>query len=52
MVEIPKAGNNMNADAVCELAKITLSGSLPFPEIVKRLIAEGVEYYQIGRAHV
>ncbi len=47
MVEIPKEGNNMNADAVCELAKITLSGSLPFPEIVKRLIAEGVEYYHV-----
>lgn len=37
----------MNADAVYELARITLSGALPFPEIVKRLIAEGVEYYHV-----
>lgn len=47
MAEIPKTGNKMNADAVCELARITLSGYLPFPEIVKRLIAEGVEYYHV-----
>jgi uncharacterized protein YbcV (DUF1398 family) len=40
----------MNANSISELAKVTLSGALPFPEIVKRLIAEGVEYYQVDYA--
>ncbi len=37
----------MNADAIKALAKATLDGSVPFPEIVGRLIAEGVEYYHV-----
>jgi uncharacterized protein YbcV (DUF1398 family) len=37
----------MNADTVHEMARATLSGRLPFPDIVARLIAEGVEYYRI-----
>ena len=37
----------MNANHIRELASATLAGSLPFPEIVGRLIAEGVEYYCI-----
>ena len=37
----------MNANHVLELALATLSGALPFPEIVGKLIAEGVEYYHI-----
>ena len=37
----------MNADTVDALAKATLSGSLPFPQIVGDLIAQGVEYYHV-----
>lgn len=37
----------MNADHVRELGRATLSGSIPFPDIVGRLITEGVEYYQV-----
>ena len=32
----------MNANQVRELGKATLSGSLPFPEIVSKLIAQGL----------
>lgn len=37
----------MNADKIRKLAEITLSGSMPFPEIVGNLIKEGVEYYHV-----
>lgn len=37
----------MNADIIASLAKTTLDGSLPFPQIVAKLIAEGVEYYYV-----
>jgi uncharacterized protein YbcV (DUF1398 family) len=37
----------MNANHIRELGRATLSGSLPFHEIVGKLIAEGVEYYQV-----
>lgn len=37
----------MNANIVHEMARATLAGSLPFPEIVGRLLAEGVEYYRV-----
>jgi uncharacterized protein YbcV (DUF1398 family) len=37
----------MNANHVNELGRATLSGSLPFPEIVGQLIAEGVECYHV-----
>ena len=37
----------MNANHVHELARATLNGTLPFPEIVSRLMTEGVEYYHI-----
>ena len=40
----------MDANAVSSLAKITLEGSLPFPEIVGKLIAQGVEYYHVDYA--
>lgn len=40
----------MNANEIAALAKITLSGSLPFPEIVAKLIANGVEYYHVDYA--
>jgi uncharacterized protein YbcV (DUF1398 family) len=40
----------LDADAVSSLAKTTLDGSLPFPQIVAKLIAEGVEYYHVDYA--
>ena len=40
----------MNADIVLEAARATQTGSLPFPEIVGKLMATGVEYYQVDYA--
>ena len=40
----------MNADIVLEAARATLTGSLPFPEIVGKLMATGVEYYRVDYA--
>lgn len=40
----------MNADAIRELAKATLDGSMPFPQIVGKLIENGVEYYHVDYA--
>ena len=40
----------MNANQIAELAKATLNGSMPFPEIVGKLIANGVEYYHVDYA--
>jgi uncharacterized protein YbcV (DUF1398 family) len=40
----------MNADAVTSLARATLDGSLPFPQIVGALITQGVEYYHVDYA--
>lgn len=37
----------MNTEIVAEAARATLSGSLPFPEVVRRLIETGVEYYHV-----
>ncbi len=37
----------MNADLVQRMARATLAGDLPFPEIVANLLAEGVEYYRV-----
>lgn len=37
----------MNANTVHEMARATLLGSLPFPQVVGRLLAEGVEYYRV-----
>lgn len=37
----------MNADVIRKIAQVTLSGSVPFPEIVGNLIKEGVEYYHV-----
>lgn len=37
----------MNADVIRKIAQVTLSGSMPFPEIVGNLIKEGVEYYHV-----
>jgi uncharacterized protein YbcV (DUF1398 family) len=40
----------MNADVVQRMARATLAGDLPFPEIVGNLLAEGVEYYRVDYA--
>ena len=37
----------MNATNIQRMALAALSGTLPFPDIVKNLIADGVEYYQV-----
>ena len=37
----------MNATIISKLAKATQDGSIPFPEIVGRLMDEGIEYYQV-----
>ena len=37
----------MNADHILQAAQATLSGSLPFPEIVGILMANDVEFYQV-----
>ena len=37
----------MNADKIKELAAATVSGSMPFPEIVGNLITEEVEFYHV-----
>lgn len=37
----------MNSQIVAEAARATLSGSIPFPEVVRRLIETGVEYYHV-----
>ena len=40
----------LNANEIAALAKATMNGSLPFPEIVGKLIANGVEYYHMDYA--
>lgn len=37
----------MNADVIRKMAEATLTGSMPFPEIVGNLGKEGVEYYHV-----
>lgn len=40
----------MNANEIALLARSTQNGSMPFPEIVGQLIANGVEYYHVDYA--
>lgn len=40
----------MNANEIAALAQATQDGSLAFPEVVSRLIARGVESYQVDLA--
>ncbi len=40
----------MDASEIARLAKVTLDGSMPFPDIVGRLISSGVEYYHVDFA--
>jgi uncharacterized protein YbcV (DUF1398 family) len=37
----------MHADHIRHLGRATLTGSMPFPDIVGNLLAEGVEYYHV-----
>lgn len=37
----------MNTEIVTEVARATLSGSIAFPEVVRKLMETGVEYYQV-----
>jgi uncharacterized protein YbcV (DUF1398 family) len=40
----------MDASAIALLAKATIDGSIPFPEIVGKLISNDVEYYHVDFA--
>jgi hypothetical protein len=40
----------MNTKLIVEAARDTLSGTMPFPEVVAKLIAAGVEYYHVDYA--
>lgn len=40
----------MNSNEIALLARATLDGSMPFPEIVGKLIGNGVEYYHVDYA--
>lgn len=37
----------MESKIVTEAARATLDGSIPFPEVVRRLLETGVEYYHV-----
>ncbi|BBE51080.1 hypothetical protein OYT1_ch1532 [Ferriphaselus amnicola] len=37
----------MESNIVAEAAHATLNGSIPFPEVVRRLVETGVEYYHV-----
>lgn len=37
----------LNADVIKQMAEATLSGSMPFPDIVGNLIEQSVEYYHV-----
>ncbi len=42
-----KLRNDMESKIIAEAARATLDGSPPFPEIVRRLLETGVEYYHV-----
>jgi len=37
----------MNTEIIAAVARATLAGSMSFPEVVSRLLENGVEYYQV-----
>lgn len=37
----------MNSQIIAEVSKATLDGTMPFPEVVRLLLATGVEYYHV-----
>lgn len=42
-----QASNRMNSELIADTARQTLAGTLAFPEVVARLVAAGVESYQV-----
>lgn len=40
----------MNANIIGLLGQATITGAMPFPEIVGKLLAKGVEYYHVDQA--
>jgi hypothetical protein len=39
----------VDAKIITETARATLEGTIPFPDVVQRLLATGVEYYNVNR---
>jgi hypothetical protein len=37
----------MNSELIVEAARDTLAGTVPFPEIIGKLMAAGMEYYHV-----
>jgi uncharacterized protein YbcV (DUF1398 family) len=37
----------MNTEIIAEVARATLAGSISFPEVVRKLMETGVEYYHV-----
>ena len=37
----------MNTEIILETSRATLAGTISFPEVVRRLLAAGVEYYHV-----
>jgi uncharacterized protein YbcV (DUF1398 family) len=37
----------MNTEVISKAANATLTGAMPFPEVVRQLLAAGVEYYHV-----
>lgn len=44
---VNERGMVVNADVIRKMAEVTVSGAMPFPEIVGHLINAGVEYYLV-----
>jgi uncharacterized protein YbcV (DUF1398 family) len=40
----------MDASEISRMAKVTLEGSMPFPQVVAKLLSSGVEYYHVDFA--
>jgi uncharacterized protein YbcV (DUF1398 family) len=38
---------SMNTEAIVEVSHATLAGTMSFPEVVRKLLATGVEYYHV-----
>jgi uncharacterized protein YbcV (DUF1398 family) len=50
LVRYPAGAHDMDTKGVTEAAAASLAGTLPFPEIVAKLVAAGVEYYHVDYA--
>ncbi len=40
----------MNSEVVIDVSEATLAGRISFPEVVRRLLETGVEYYHVDYA--